>query len=100
MTFFWSSVYAAADVVPSEFLGPTAALAVALVAVGVLWREDRKSGAARIADKDLQIADLKADRDLNRDGWKAQTDANAKLAEAWEARNRAEDGRRRGTDRG
>ena len=107
-------------VIPSDFLGPTAALAVALVAVGVLWREDRKNSAARISDlitqyearlvdaaeyakreiasRDVTITRLVGERDLNRDGWRVQTDANAKLAEAWEARNRAEDGRRRRSD--
>lgn len=83
-----------------QVLGPVGALAIALIAVSVLWRSDRANGAARIADKDAQIADLKGERDLARDGWKAQTDANAKLAEAWEARNRAEDERRRRSDRG
>lgn len=58
---------------PGVYLGPVGALAIALVAVGALWREDRRVYKERIAD-------LTAQRDLNAAGWKEQTEANAKLA--------------------
>ena len=53
-------------------LGPSALLVGALIGVGVLWREDRRIYRERIAE-------LRADRDLATEGWKAQTDANAAL---------------------
>lgn len=103
------ALVAQADIIPAELLGPSAALVGALIIVGVLWREDRHNKQARIDDlkaatiealaaRDVVIVDLKASRDLNAAGWREQTSANVKLAEAWEARNRAEDGRRRRSD--
>ena len=58
---------------PSTFLGPAGALAIALVAVAALWREDRRVYKERILD-------LRTQRDANAAGWKEQTDANADLA--------------------
>lgn len=85
-------------VIPPDLLGPSALLVASLLVVGVLWREDRRNRQERIDDLKALIVDLRAERDLNSGGWKAQTDANAKLAAAWEARNLAEDGRRRRSD--
>lgn len=55
-------------------LGPFALLVAALVAVGVLWREDRRVYRERIDD-------LKQQRDIAVSGWTTQTEANRVLAE-------------------
>lgn len=81
MTLFWLPIAADTSVtLPwAEVLGPTGALVLALIGIIALWREDRRVYKERIAD-------LTAQRDFNAAGWKAQTDANAKLAEAWSQR--------------
>ena len=56
--------------------------------IGILWRDHLER------DKETR-----ADRDLARTGWKEQTDANARLANAWEARNRRDAAAKRRTDR-
>lgn len=97
-----------------QLTGPLAALVGALVAVGVLWREDRRVYKERIGE-------LRGDRDLATEGWKAQTDANAvlvgenaalartneantkalqSLAAATNSRARADGARRRMADKG
>ena len=88
-------VWVAADVPTfdwSTILGPTGALVIALIAVGALWREDRRVYKERIDD-------LKASRDFNRDGWREATDANKVLAEAIAERDRADAERKRRGDR-
>ena len=70
-----------------DLVGPTAALAGAIAIVVALWREHLRADA----DDRLQ-------RDQNYAGWRDQTDANARLAAAWEQRNRDEAARHRRTD--
>lgn len=83
---------------PETLIGPSAALAGALVAVGVLWRVLQQVYRERIDD-------LKAQRDgaITREetavaGWREQTAANAALAHTWAERNRLDGERRRRTD--
>lgn len=68
---------------PEALIGPFALLVAALIAVAVLWREDRRVYRERIDD-------LKAQRDYAAAGWKTATEALAKLA-ARERRRRNED---------
>lgn len=98
---------------PQDMLGPTAALVVALIAVGVLWREDRRVYKERMAD-------FRSQRDIAAAGWQAQTEANVRLvaenaelaktnaanaaalqdlARAWAAKTRSDSARRRMGDR-
>ena len=51
---------------------PNAIAVIALIALGVLWREDRRVYKERITDLAVQ-------RDIATEGWKAQTDANTAL---------------------
>lgn len=60
---------------PESLVGPSAALVGALIAVGVLWREDRRVYKERISDLKEQLA-------VAHEGWTAQTAANAVLAPA------------------
>ena len=76
------------DLVPDALLGPAALLVGALIAVGVLWREHTKQDAKRDAQLDEAIA-----------GWRAQTTATDRLANATEIRNRRESDRVRKEDR-
>lgn len=91
---------------PEALLGPFALLVAALIAVGVLWREDRRVYRERVAD-------LREARDKALAGWQAQTDANEtlvevnkkgadaieSLAKAWREKNRVDGARRRIGDR-
>ena len=70
-----------ADVVPDALLGPLGLLVGALIAVG--WLARYLVGFVRD-----YIADLKQQRDAAIEGWRAQTTATDRLANATELRNR------------
>ena len=59
---------------PPDLLGPYAALVGALVIVGALWQSHERADA-----------DVRTLRDIAIAGWKAQTDATNRLADAIEA---------------
>lgn len=83
---------------PEALLGPFALLVGALIAVGVLWREDRRVYKERVADLMAQRDSANAREAVALAGWQEQTSANTKLAAAWTERNRIEAGRRRRSD--
>jgi hypothetical protein len=74
-------------------LGPFALLVAALIAVGVLWREDRRVYRERIADLTGQRDRAEAREEVATTGWKTQTDANALLAADVAGRRRSSDGK-------
>lgn len=82
-------------VIDGALLGPVAALACALVAVGALWREDRRVYRERIDDLKAQRDGANAREAVALAGWREQTDANVDLAKAWNDRNASEASRRR-----
>lgn len=65
---------AVGELIPPDLIGPSALAVGALIAVGALWREDRRIYRERIAD-------LSGRLDVATAGWSAQTAANAKLVE-------------------
>lgn len=77
----------------SALLGPFALLVAALIAVGVLWREDRRVYRERIEDLKGQRDRAEAREALATAGWKTQTDANAILVGDLDGRRRKTDGR-------
>lgn len=77
----------ASAVASDALLGPLALLVGSLFAVGVLWR-------SHVAADD----DLRKQRDTAIDGWRAQTTATDRLANAIEIRNRRDATRRRAGD--
>ena len=66
------ATFGADGISTDALLGPFALLVGCLIAVAVLWREDRRVYRERIDD-------LRTQRDFNAAGWKTQTDANAAL---------------------
>ena len=81
---------------PPEILGPTGLLVAALLAIAflvrvilsVLWPEHLRADADDRAQRDTAIA-----------GWTSATSGLARLAEAWEQRNREDAIRHRADDR-
>lgn len=71
--------------------GPFALLVGALIAVGVLWREDRRVYRERIEELRGQRDRAEGREALATAGWKAQTDANAVLAADAAGRRRRTD---------
>ena len=59
---------------PAEIYGPAGLLVAALAAVVALWRSHERSDT-----------DVRTQRDVAIAGWKAQTDATNRLADAIEA---------------
>lgn len=80
----------------AQLTGPVAALAGALIAVVVLFRELRKAQDARMADvvkaKDEIIVDLRSSRDTAITGWREQTRATDRLADVIEERQKRRGG--------
>lgn len=72
---------------PPEVLGPVGLTIGLLVALSVLWREHVRSDE-----------DDRKQRDIALEGWRAQTEATKRLADAIEKRNRADAERRRAGD--
>ena len=70
-----------------ELLGPSALLAAALLAVGVLWREHLKADQDDRDQRDRAIGLLEQ-----------LVPSVNRMADAWEARNKADAARRRRND--
>ncbi len=62
---------------PTDILGPLGALVGAIIVAVALWRAHLASDA-----------DVRAQRDKAMDGWRAQTTASDRMANALEVRNR------------
>lgn len=76
---------------PPDLLGPTALLAGALIAVGVLWREHTKADADDRAQRDQALALLAVALAGNTE---AAVGSKA-MAAAWDERNRIDNERNR-----
>lgn len=74
--------------IPAEIFGPTGLLVAAIVAVVVLWRDHMRADT-----------DDRRQRDTALEGWRSQTAATERLAEAIEEGNRDATSRHRATDR-
>lgn len=72
---------------PDALLGPAALLVGSLIAVGVLWREHMKADA-----------DDRKQRDEALELLKGLAPSVKQMADAWDARNRADAARRRRND--
>lgn len=73
---------------PASLTGPLAALAGSIVVIVALWRDHLRADADDRSQRDIAIA-----------GWRDQTGATTRLADAIEAKARDDGARKRQNDR-
>jgi hypothetical protein len=77
------ALWALADVIPPELLGPLGLTAFLFIALLAMVRDHSKNDAK----KEEAAAKVGVQLDVALAGWKTQTDANVALATEWRAAN-------------